>query len=211
MIRVLLVDDHAIVRAGLRALFSCETDLEVVGEASDGQEGYAAAQRLGPDVVLLDLTMPRSGGIDAIARFRAGLPRARVLVLSMHATAEHVRGALRGGAHGYVVKGEGLETLVDAVRAVAAGETYVDPRVAGVAEAADEAAPIDDLERLTPREREVLQLVAEGSTNREIGARLGLSPKTVDAHRTNLMRKLDLHDAQAVTRFAIRKGLVSAD
>jgi DNA-binding NarL/FixJ family response regulator len=211
MIRVVIADDHAIVRAGVRALFSCEPDVTVVAEAADGREALAAVERHAPDVLLVDLSMPNMNGVEALTRVRAQSPATRVLVLSMHAAPEFVRPAMRAGAHGYVIKGAGLDDLVVALRAVAAGEAFVDPRAAEViAEYDPRRSPVDDeLERLTPREREVLQRVAEGQTNRAIGEALGLSPKTIDAHRTNLMRKLGLHDAQAVTRFAMKRGLVS--
>jgi DNA-binding NarL/FixJ family response regulator len=209
VIRVVIVDDHAIVRAGIRALFSCEPDVEVVGEAGDGPGALAQIERTSPDVLLADLSIPALSGVEIIARARVLSPRMRVLVLSMHTAAEYVRPALRAGANGYVVKGSGLEDLVKALRLVAAGERFLDPRVASVARLDEpEKSSRDDLERLTSREREVLQLVAEGQTNRQIAERLGLSPKTVDAHRTNLMRKLDLHDAQALTRFALRRGMI---
>jgi DNA-binding NarL/FixJ family response regulator len=209
VIRVVIVDDHAIVRAGIRALFSCEPDVEVVGEAGDGPGALSQVERTSPDVLLADLSIPALSGVEIIARARALNPRMRVLVLSMHTAAEYVRPALRAGANGYVVKGSGLEDLVKALRLVAAGERFLDPRVEAVARVDEPAsATRDDLERLTSREREVLQLVAEGQTNRQIAERLGLSPKTVDAHRTNLMRKLDLHDAQALTRFALRRGMI---
>jgi DNA-binding NarL/FixJ family response regulator len=212
-IRIVLTDDHAVVRAGLRALFSAHAALEVVGEAADGRDAIELCDKLRPDVLLLDLSMSSFNGIEALRRVRASFPMTRVLVLSMHATPEYVRPALKAGATGYVVKGAGLDSLVEAVRAVAAGERFLGPEASRVVQgdldhpppAGGEAGP---LERLTPREREVLQLVAEGHTNREIARLLSVSPKTVDAHRTNLMSKLDLHDAQALTRFAVRCGLV---
>ena len=211
--RVVLCDDHAIVRAGIRALLEREADLAIVGEASSGLEAVELAQALQPDAMLLDLSMPGGNGLDAIARIRSLAPRCRILVLSMHVAPEFVRPALRAGAHGSLVKGSGLGDLLRAVRTVAQGGQYLGGDVAAiVAEdviAADERE--DDLDRLTPREREVLQLVAEGQTNRLIALRLGLSPKTVDSHRTNLMRKLGLHDAQGLTRFAVRRGLVSPE
>ena len=209
MIRIVIADDHAIVRAGVRALFSTEDDLSVVGEAADGREAVAEVRRHNPDVLLLDLTMPEANGIDAITQVCAACPSTRVVVLSMHASAEYVRPAIRAGASGYVVKGSGLEALVDAVRAVAAGENFFDSKVAAMLREND--GVVDPLDRLTPREREVLQLVAEGLTNREMAARLGVSAKTVDTHRTSLMRKLDLHDAPSLTRFAVRRGLVSPE
>ena len=212
MIRVVVADDHAIVRAGLRALLGAQPDFTVVAEAADGRAAAAEVERHRPDVLLLDLTMPGWNGIDALARVRAACPGTRVVVLSMHAAPEYVRPALRAGAEGYVVKGAGLEDLVEAVRTVAAGGRFLGPEARRVVEGDaghDDAA--DDLDRLTPREREVLKLVAEGHTNREIGALLGVSPKTVDTHRTNVMQKLDLHDAPSLTRFALRRGLIASE
>lgn len=213
-IRVVLADDHAVVRAGLRALFGAHGDIDVVGEASDGREAIEVVERLRPEVLLLDLSMAGLNGVEALRRVRASCPATRVLVLSMHAAPEYVRPAIRAGAAGYVVKGAGLDSLVEAVRALAAGETFLGPEASRVVAGdldypAREGASHEALERLTPREREVLQLVAEGHTNREMARILGVSPKTVDAHRTNLMAKLDVHDAQALTRFAVRWGLVS--
>lgn len=206
MIRVLVVDDHAIVRAGVRALLGTEPDIDIVAEAADGNAALDAVGKLLPDVMLADLSLPAMNGVELIRRAHALSPALRIVVLSMHASPEYVRPALQAGASGYVVKGSGLDDLVSALRAVAGGETYLDECIDPGS--LDGPHTGDDLERLTPREREVLRLVAQGRTNREIGALLGLSPKTADAHRTNLMRKLDLHDAQALTRFALKRGLV---
>lgn len=212
MIRVVIADDHAIVRAGIRALLGHEPDVSIVAEAGDGRAAVAAVQRHAPDVLLIDLSMPGANGVEAIAQVHKTVPSTRVLVLSMHAAAEFVRPAMRAGAHGYVVKGSGLDDLVTAVRTVAEGSRFLDPSIAHLADEATRGQGEEDpLERLTHREREVLQLVAEGKTNREMADALGLSPKTVDAHRTSLMRKLDLHDAQALTRFAMRRGLIQED
>lgn len=209
----MLCDDHSIVRAGFRVLLEREPDLSIVAESSSGPEAVALVEQLQPDLILLDLSMPSGNGFDAIGRIRTASPRCRILVLSMHAAPEYVRPALRAGAHGYLVKGSGLHDLLQAVRTVAQGGRFVGTEVAAIVSddvvSADERD--DDLDRLTPREREVLQLVAEGQTNRLIAQKLGLSPKTVDSHRTNLMRKLGLHDAQALTRFAVRRGLISPE
>ena len=207
-LRVVIADDHAIVRTGIRALLSCEPDVQIVAEASDGRAAVTAVQRHAPDVLLIDLSMPGANGVEAIARVHELAPHTRVLVLSMHAAPEFVRPAIRAGAHGYVVKGAGLEELVNALRTIASGGRFFDASIQSLASTSG-PDPDDPLTSLTHREREVLQLVAEGHSNREIGAALGLSPKTIDAHRTNLMRKLDLHDAQAVTRFAVRHRLVT--
>ena len=209
----MLCDDHAIVRAGIRALLERESDISIVAEAASGHEAVTLVQKLQPDLLLLDLSMPSGNGLDAIARIRQLAPRCRVLVLSMHSAPEYVRPALRAGAQGYLVKGSGLSDLLRAVRVVLDGGQFLGAELAAIVSPAASLpdAPEDDLERLTPREREVLQLVAEGQTNRQIASRLGLSPKTVDSHRTNLMRKLGLHDAQGVTRFAVRRGLISPE
>lgn len=209
MISVVVADDHAIVRAGVRALLGAEPDVTVLAEAENGHQAVAAVERCSPDVLLLDLSMSHANGLEAIWQVRRKKPGTRVLVLSMHETAEYVGPALRAGAHGYVVKGAGLQDLVRALRAVAAGERYL-------AEGAErfllESADRSDISKLlTPREREVLQRVAEGQTNRQIASELGLSPKTVDTHRSSLMRKLDLHDVQALTRFAMRHGLLGRE
>jgi two-component system, NarL family, response regulator NreC len=163
-----------------------------------------------PDVLVIALTLPELHGMEAIGRVRALSPTTKVLVLSMHAAPEFVRPALNAGALGYVVKGSGLDDLVLAIRTVAAGERFLDTQANASSMNEDfEPESADDLARLTPREREVLQLVAEGFTNREIGERLGVAAKTVDVHRTSVMKKLDLHSAQALTRFALRRGLIS--
>lgn len=210
MIRVVIADDHTIVRDGLRALLAAEADLRVVGEAGDGRAALEATGRTSPDVLLLDLSMPGLNGVEALRRLREVAPATRVLVLSMHGSSDYVRPAIAAGAAGYLVKGAGLDHLLAALRKVAAGGTYLGPE-AQRAMSAGGGAPDDSLERLTPREREVLQWVAEGRSNKDIGAGLGISPKTVDAHRTNIMAKLDLHDASALTRYALRRGLVSGD
>lgn len=213
MIRVVVADDHAVVRAGIRALLLAAKDMSLVGEAGDGRSALDEVARWRPDILLLDLTMPDLGGLEVISRARAISPQTRIIVLSMHAAAEFVRPALRHGAHGYVVKGSGVDDLVRAIRAVAANETFFEPTVAAVMEAdrIDPGRPDDDLDSLTPREREILQLVAQGLTNKSIAGRLNLSTKTVDVHRTNVMKKLNLHNAQALTRFAIRRGLIDVE
>jgi len=215
-IRVLIVDDHTLFRAGLCALFSSESDVEVVGEAAGGEEAVRKALELRPDVVVMDLMMPGVNGIEATRRIRAALPEARVLVLSMYDDEEHVQRLLAGGASGYMLKRATSDELVRALKEVVAGGMPLDPAVAAKVvkdyvrrvqgEAESEAGP-----ELTPRELEVLRLVAEGLTNQAIAERLGISRKTVDVHRTNLMRKLDLHDVTELVKFALRRGLISLD
>jgi DNA-binding NarL/FixJ family response regulator len=206
VIRIVVADDHQVVRAGVRAVLASESDLSVVGEAADGATALAQVRELAPDVLLLDLGLP-GDGLRVLTGASEQSPHTRVLVLSMHGDGQHVRAALDAGASGYVVKGAGVEALVSALRAVAAGLPFLD---ADAERALREPATPPDLtwERLTPRERLVLRLVAEGRTNKEIAAELTLSHKTVDSHRTNLMRKLGVRDAQGVTRFAMRRGLL---
>jgi DNA-binding NarL/FixJ family response regulator len=206
VIRIVVADDHQVVRAGVRAVLASETDLSVVGEAADGAAALAQVSELKPDVLLLDLGLA-GDELTVLTLARERSPGTRVLVLSMHGDGQHVRAALDAGACGYVVKGAGVEALVSALRAVAAGQPFLD---ADAERALKEPASPPDLtwERLTPRERLVLRRVAEGRTNKEIAAELALSHKTVDSHRTNLMRKLGVRDAQGVTRFAMRRGLL---
>jgi DNA-binding NarL/FixJ family response regulator len=211
VIRVVVADDHAIVRAGVRAVLTGESDIVVVGEAADAASTIESVERHRPDLVLVDLSMPGSCGADIVSRIRRRFATTKILVLTMHATTESVTAALDAGAHGYVVKGSGLEDLVFALRAVAGGERFLDATASKRVAEADDAAVTStgELDQLTPREREVMRLVATGCTNREIARLLAISPKTVDTHRTSLMRKLDLHDVQALTRLAMRRGLVS--
>lgn len=212
-IRVVLVDDHTIVRQGLRALLATSEDVEVVGEASDGREGLREAERLKPDVVVIDAAMPGLNGIDATQRIRDALPGTRVLVLSMHAGEEYVRPAIRAGASGYLLKGSGLSDLVAAIRAVAAGDGFVSPSIARLlvddARREHGGERARDGDELTVREREVLQLVAEGHSTQAIAQLLHLSPKTVEGHRGRLMQKLDVRNVAGLVRHAIRLGLVS--
>jgi len=206
MIRVVVADDHAVVRAGVRAVLASEPDVSLVAEAGDGTGAVVAVLAHSPEVLLLDWTLPGDGRA-VLERVRAEAPGTRVCVLSMHQDGATVREALGAGALGYVVKGAGIENLVTALRAVAAGRRFLDPAAESGLTSGPEPED-DDWERLTPRERLVLRRVAEGRTNREIATELSLSPKTVDTHRTNLMRKLGVHDAQALARFAVRRGLL---
>jgi len=213
-IRVLVADDHALFRAGIRKLLQSFADVEVVGEAGDGHEALrlTAAQR--PDVLLMDIAMPELNGVDAAARLTRAGPRPRVVILSMHAGEEHVLRAIRAGAAGYLLKDASPAELETAVRAVARGETYLSPAVSRyvvedyVRRAGAEPSPLD---RLTPRQREILQLIAEGNTTKAIATKLGLSVKTVETHRAQLMERLAVRDIAALVRLAIRLGLVAAE
>jgi DNA-binding NarL/FixJ family response regulator len=210
-IRVLLADDHTLVRAGLRGLLEGIAGVEVVGEAEDGHEVLRRAGELHPDVVLIDVGMPGLNGLDAAAQLLKLDDRMRVLVLSMHSAEEYVLRALRGGCAGYLLKRSAVSELEIAVRAVARGETYLSPGVSK--QVVDDyvgriGGHADPLEALTPRQREILQLVAEGHTSKEIAERLQLSFKTVEAHRAQIMARLNLDDVTGLVRFAVRVGLV---
>jgi len=211
-IRILIADDHGVVAEGLKHVVESQSDMQVVGLVSDGREAVRLARELAPDVVLMDLSMPEMNGADATRAILEGNAGCRVIVLSMYADREYVRRALKAGASGYVVKRSAAEELVEAIRAVHSGTRYLSPRVANVV-IDDYAAPgaDDPLERLSAREREVLQLVAEGRTGAEIAARLALSQKTVETYRARLVEKLGIRDVAGLVKFAIQRGLVSLD
>lgn len=212
MIRVLLVDDHALVRAGLSALLKRLPGIEVVAEAGDGRQALELITRHRPDVVLMDIAMPGLNGLEATAQIKKNFPAVRVMILSMHANEEYVLRALRAGASGYLLKGATLAELELAVNAVARGETYLTPSMSKyvVTEYVRRAgAARDPLAQLTPRYREILQLIAEGNTSKEISGKLEISLRTVEAHRAQLMERLDIHDIAGLVRYAIRVGLVT--
>lgn len=213
-IRLLLADDHTLVRAGIRGLLQGLPGISVVDEAGDGHEAVEKAAALSPDVVLLDISMPNLNGLDAASRIIA-LPAApRVVVLSMHPSEEYVLRALRAGCSGYLLKRSAVTELEVAIRAVARGETYLSPAVSKqvvddyLGRVGHGSGPLD---ALTPRQREILQLVAEGHTSKDIAQTLGLSFKTVEAHRAQIMERLGLHDLPALVRFAVRAGLVESE
>ena len=211
-IRILIADDHAVVAEGLKHLVEAQSDFEVVATVGDGREAVRTAKETAPDVVLMDLSMPELNGADATRAIIDERPECRVIVLSMYAEREYVRRALKAGATGYVVKRSAAKELVDAIRAVHAGQRYLSPRVADVViddYAADGKA--DLLEKLSTREREVLQLLAEGRTGSEIAQRLTLSQKTVETYRARLVEKLGIRDVAGLVKFAIQRGLVSLD
>ncbi len=206
-IRVLLVEDHQVVREGLRALLRNEPDLEVVGETEGGAEGVRLAETLAPDVVVMDVAMPGLSGIEAARRLRKARPEQAVVFLSMHDDAPTVDAALRAGARGYVLKGRGVSTLCEAIRTASRGEVYLSPEVSGYVLQGYLHGGQGEADPLSPREREILQLIAEGHTGREIAGRLGLKPKTVDNHRANIMDKLGIHTTAGLVRYALRAGL----
>ena len=213
-IRVLLADDHTLVRAGIRGLLSGLAGVEVAGEAGDGHEALRLAETLHPDLVLLDIGMPGLNGLETAARLAKLDPTIRVIILSMYISEEYVLQALRAGVAGYLLKGSAVAELEVAVRAVARGETYLSPavskRVVDDYVSRTGGAP-DPLAALTPRQREILQLVAEGHTSKDIAQRLGLSHRTVEAHRNQVMKRLDVHDVTGLVRFAVRVGLIADD
>ena len=207
-IRILLADDHAVVRQGFKMILSAQPDMEIVGEAANGREAIELAEQFKPDVVVMDVAMPELNGIEATRRLLGALPHTRVIALSMHKDSVYVREILRAGARGYLLKDSGAEDLVRAIRAVAGGESWLSPAVSN--------AVLDDYRRhvtnpidlLTSREREVLQMLAEGKTNKEVAVVLNLSVYTVDAHRGRIMEKLNLHSINELVRFAVRNGLI---
>ena len=213
-IRVLLADDHDLFRAGIRALLEKVPGVEVIGEASTGHEALRLVQAHSPDVVLMDILMPELNGLDATARVAAKFPKVRVLILSMNVAEEYVLHALRAGAAGYLLKSVSPAELELAVKAVGRGETYLSPAVSkNIVESYVQriGGNGSSFERLTLRQREVLQLVAEGNSTKQIAKKLDLSVKTVEMHRSQLMTTLDIHDIAGLVRFAIRVGLITAD
>jgi two-component system, NarL family, response regulator NreC len=211
-ISIVLADDHPVVRRGMRTLLEAEPDFSVTGEAGDGLETVRVVERLQPDVLVLDLMMPGLSGLEALRIIGQRAPRTRVVVLSMYSSNAFIAEALKNGAIGYVLKGCTEENLVQAVRAAAAGKRFLSPPVTEIAIDAyieqSRSGPFDPHETLTAREREVLQLAAEGKTSPEIAARLHISPRTVENHRTHLMRKLGLQNHSELVRHALRHGLI---
>lgn len=212
-IRILLADDHAIVREGVRHILERADDLEVVGEASDGEEAVALVETLQPDIVLMDITMPRLGGLEATERIRQRWPDVAVIVLTMHESYDYFFQVLRFGASGYVLKGASGDELIAAVRAVHAGDVYIHPPIAKrlVREhlrSIERGEHPEASDGLSDRERQILRLIAEGLTSQQIADRLVLSVNTVNSHRKHVMEKLNLHNRADLIRYAIHKGLV---
>jgi DNA-binding NarL/FixJ family response regulator len=218
-IRVLLADDHELVRAGFRALLASLGNVEVVAEADDGRAALELVAASQPDVVLMDITMPGLNGLEATSRIVKEFPGTRVIILSMHASEDHVLLALRKGASGYLLKGARLAELDLAVRSVARGEVYLSPAASkhvlaeyvqrtGEPKAAAQGESLS-IDRLTARQREVLQLIAEGRTVKQIAQMLGISVKTAETHRAQIMERLDIHDLAGLVRYAIRSGIIA--
>jgi DNA-binding NarL/FixJ family response regulator len=211
--RILLADDHTLVRAGIRALVESFAGCEVVGEAASAQEVLVMAREQIPDVVLMDITMKDSSGLEAAGTLKQELPQIRVIILSMHATEDFVSQALQAGAAGYLLKDAATNELEIALQAVTRGETYLSPRISRpVVERYLRAGTANQpLDALTPRQREILKLIAEGQSTKEIAYVLGVSVKTVETHRAQLMERLEIRDIAGLVRFAIKVGLVAAD
>ncbi len=207
MIKILLADDHTIVRQGLKLILSSQPDFQVIGEAANGREVVELAEKLHPDIVLLDVAMPELNGIEATRRMMEANGRLRILVLSMHKESVYVREILKAGARGYLLKDVIDTELLNAVRSVARGDGYISPAVSGALLSDYRQNVTDPADLLTNREREVLQLIAEGKTNKEVATKLNLSVYTVDSHRGKIMEKLNLHSTGELVRFAIKHGL----
>jgi DNA-binding NarL/FixJ family response regulator len=213
MIRVALADDHAVVRDGLRVLLQAQPDIEVVGDAANGREALRLTQQLHPDVVVMDIAMPDMNGIEATLQIHDVSPSTQILILSMHSTTEHIFRALQAGARGYLLKDSAGAEVVDAVRVVHAGRRYLGQKIASTViddyiSERQRASPLDSLSR---RERQILQLVAEGKSSAEAAAMLFLSPKTVDTYRSRMMQKLGIADVPSLVKFAIQHGVTQLD
>jgi two-component system, NarL family, response regulator NreC len=208
-IRVLLADDHAILRKGVRMLINSQPDLEVVGEARTGREAIEEARKLKPDVVIMDISMPELNGIEGTRQICDELDRTRVIGLSMHKDAVYVREILRAGARGYLLKDSDDDDLLRAIRAVSRGEAFLSPAISDAVLTDYRKHVSNPVDLLTSREREVLTMIAEGKTNKEIANALNLSVYTVESHRGSVMEKLNLHNTGDIVRFALRNGLMN--
>jgi len=213
-LQIVLADDHTILREGLRALLSAVPNFEIVGEAGNGREAVRCVEKLGPDLLLMDLSMPRMSGMDAISEIKKRYPETKIIALTVHKTEEYLLSTLQAGVDGYVLKDATHDELVMAIHSVMAGRPYLSPGISdkvieGYLEGKENSLSVSSWQRLSQREREVLKLIAEGYKNKEIAEDLCISLKTVEKHRANLMKKLDLHNAAGLTVYAVERGLVS--
>ena len=211
---IVLADDHTILREGLRALLASDSRFEIVGEARDGREAVRCVEKLGPDLILMDLSMPRMSGMDAIREIKKRYPETKIIALTVHKTEEYLLTTLQAGADGFVLKDATHDELILAIENVMGGKSYLSPGVSGKViegylKGKEGSHSLGSWESLSQREREVLKLIAEGYKNKEIAEDLCISLKTVEKHRANLMKKLDLHNAAALTVYAVEKGLVN--
>jgi len=213
-IKLMLVDDHTIVRHGLSRSFKQGDDIEVIGQANDGRSAVELAGQLSPDVIIMDIAMPDLNGVDATRQITGQNPKVKVIGLSMHSGSKYVREMFRAGASGYLLKDCPFEELVDAIRTVAAGKTYVSPSIGEMVikeYVSDQEQEKSAFSVLSQREREVLQLLAEGKTTKQVGKRLHISPKTVEAHRLKIMEKLGINNTAQLTKYAIQEGLTKPE
>jgi DNA-binding NarL/FixJ family response regulator len=212
--RIVIAEDHTILREGLRSLLVADPDFDVVGEAGDGRAAVRCVESLSPDLVLMDLSMPRMNGLEAIRDIKKQNPKTKIVVLTVHKTEEYILATLQAGADGYVLKDASHSELLMALRNVSIGKRYLSPGISeqvieGYLQGRQDVTALSPWDTLTQREREILKLIAEGYKNKEVADYLCISPKTVEKHRANLMRKLDLHNAAALTALAMEKGLVN--
>ena len=213
-LRIVLADDHTILREGLRALLSADPNFDIVGEAKDGREAVRCVEKLEPNLLLMDLSMPRMSGIDAISEIKRRYSETKIIALTVHKTEEYLLTTLQAGVDGYVLKDATHDELVMAIHSVMAGKRYLSPGISGKViegylEGKEDSLSVSSWQKLSQREREVLKLIAEGYKNKEIAEDLCISLKTVEKHRANLMKKLDLHNAAGLTVYAVDKGIVS--
>jgi len=213
-VRILIADDHTILRAGIRSLLDMVPNFEVIGEVDNGKDAIRQAGELKPDLILSDLSMPKTNGTEAIQRIRGRYPEIKILVLTVHKTEEYVHAALKAGANGYVLKDDTSEELINAIQNIAIGKTYLSPSICsevvmGYLSDPGKERISTSIDQLTTREREVMKLIAEGYRNKDIAEYLSISLKTVEKHRSNMMKKLDLHSASGITSYALKNGLVA--
>ena len=213
-VRILIADDHTILRAGIRSLLDMVPDFQVVGEVDNGKDAIHQVGQLTPDLLLTDLSMPKTNGTEAIQHIKSRYPDIKILVLTVHKTEEYVHAALKAGANGYVLKDDTSDELIAAIKNIAAGKTYLSPSICNEVVMGYLADPgkeriLTSIELLTSREREVMKLIAEGQRNKDIAEYLSISLKTVEKHRSNMMKKLDLHSASSITSYAIKNGLTA--
>lgn len=215
-ISVLLAEDHHVVRKGISTLLSLEKDIDLVGEAKDGEEAVKMTMDLCPDVVIMDITMPILNGIEAMRQIKRAMPKTKILILTMHTREQYIRQALRDGASGYLLKESTHEELLDAIKTVHNGGVTLSPSISRFVlneyiKKANQEKDVDSLELLTDREIQVLRLVAEGKANKEIAKYLSISKSTVNIHRHNIMQKLNIHDIVGLVRYSIEKGIIVVD
>ena len=213
-LRIVLADDHTILREGLRALLSADPNFDIVGEAEDGRAAVRCVEKLEPNLLLMDLSMPRMSGMDAISEIKKRYPETKIIALTVHKTEEYLLTTLQAGVDGYVLKDATHDELVMAIHNVMAGKRYLSPGISekvieGYLEGKEDSLAVSSWQKLSQREREVLKLIAEGNKNKEIAEDLCISLKTVEKHRANLMKKLDLHNAAGLTVYAVERGIVS--